>query len=224
MRVRAAPGAGARPQGPVPCQATQPPAPLGTLPGHGAREASRVHLTIPEGPVCALGTETQEGSPQARALRGGTGKTTTTPTDQQAEALRHGVTDLPRTLHVTCPGLWGPWKQPDSWEQKVPACCTGTASPPPRSARQARAAGHGLDTWSPGRIRKRPLFSAQRPSLGLGFAGKALGPGRGGSRVAALQHKRRPTKTAFSSLQGRGLGPTLYGRNPPTSATAGPRG
>lgn len=42
-----------------------------------------------EGPRLCTGTETQEGSWQARTPGEGAGKTTMMPTDQLAEAVRH---------------------------------------------------------------------------------------------------------------------------------------
>lgn len=64
--------------------------------------------------------------------------------------------------------------------------------------------------WTPDLLKgseSAPLFSSQRPNLRIrDLLARRWGRCGGDSRVMVFQHERRPTKTAFSSLQGRSFG------------------
>lgn len=118
-------------------------------------------------------------------------------------------THRPRTLHVTFPGLRGPCKRPNSWGKGCPMPSPAQVRPALPSAAHDKTGQQDM-AWTPDLLKgseSAPLFSSQRPSLGIrDLLARRWGRCRGDSRVMVFQHERRPTKTAFSSLQGQWFG------------------
>lgn len=72
--------------------------------------------------------------------------------------------------------------------------------------------------WTPDLLKgseSAPLFSSQRPNLGIkDLLARRWGQRGGDSRVMVFQLERPPTKTAFSSLQGRWFGSRSVRKKP----------
>lgn len=95
--------------------------------------------------------------------------------------------------------------------------CTGMGQPSPSGPAHDKS-GQQEMAWTPDLLKgseSAPLFSSQRPNLGIkDLLARRWGQRRGDSRVMVFQRERPPTKTAFSSLQGRWFGSRSVRKKP----------